>query len=212
MNTTNKWKKADTAVFWGEIAPCDHVVQIYENDKVFLDALAGFVGGGINSGECVIVIATTSHIKALNDRLCGYGIHIGTLIDDDRYIPVDAEDVLAKFMENGWPVEELFMQTVSDLIQRGVNKKRRVRAFGEMVALLWAQGLNGATVHLEHLWNKFCAQHKFPPFCAYPKTGFTQDITDSIKHICGCHTKMIDGTRSQLTEVMYADVPERKAV
>jgi hypothetical protein len=204
-----QWKKTSTDIFWGEIAPCDHVVQIYENDGVFLDALTGFVGGGINAGECVIVIATNSHLEALNARLLSYGISIHTLIDDDRYIPLDAEEILSGFMVNGWPEEELFMNTVSSLIRRGQSKQRRIRAFGEMVALLWAQGMNGATVRLEYLWNKFCEQNQFCLFCAYPKTGFTQDINESIMSICGCHTKMIEGSEKQLTEVVYANLPKK---
>lgn len=32
---TKDWEKTNMQVFWGEIAPCDHVVQIYENDEVF---------------------------------------------------------------------------------------------------------------------------------------------------------------------------------
>jgi hypothetical protein len=32
-------------VFWGEIAPCEHIAQFYEHDGVLLDTLAGFVGG-----------------------------------------------------------------------------------------------------------------------------------------------------------------------
>ena len=210
INTTKVWKRTSADIFWGEIAPCDHVVQIYENDGVFLDALSGFIGGGINSGECVIVIARGTHLKAIESRLNGYGIRVDTLIEDDRYIPLDAEEMLAKFMVNGWPDEELFMQTVSALIKRGNCKQRRIRAFGEMVALLWAQGLNGATVHLEYLWNKFSEQNEFCLFCAYPKTGFTQDINDSIMSICGCHTKMIEGAEKQLTEVIYTNLPKQK--
>ena len=53
---TGKQSKADT--FWGEIAPCDHVVQIYETDEIFINALVGFVGDGINSNDSCIVIAT----------------------------------------------------------------------------------------------------------------------------------------------------------
>jgi hypothetical protein len=40
-------------------------------------------------------------------------------------------------------------------------------------------------------------------FCAYPKVGITDDIADSIRHICSLHSKMIDGTGKQLTEVTY---------
>src|SRR5215216_1001738 len=136
MDNQNEWKKANADIFWGEIAPCDHVVQIYKNDGIFMDALAGFVGGGIKAGECVIVIATEAHRNALEQRLASYGIHVSSLIDDDSYIPLDAEETLSKFMVDGWPDETLFMETVSSLIERGECKERRIRAFGEMVALL----------------------------------------------------------------------------
>ena len=33
-------------VFWGEISPCEHLVQIYQDEGVFLNALEGFVAGG----------------------------------------------------------------------------------------------------------------------------------------------------------------------
>src|SRR5688500_4020280 len=104
----NNWKKIDTDIFWGEIAPTDHVLQIYENDEVFLDALAGFVGGGINAGDCVIVIATDAHLQALNNRLSSYGVHVPTLVSDERYVPLNAEATLSRFMVNGWPDETLF--------------------------------------------------------------------------------------------------------
>jgi hypothetical protein len=32
--------------FWGEIAPSEHLVQIYESDSAFTDTLEGFVAGG----------------------------------------------------------------------------------------------------------------------------------------------------------------------
>ncbi len=206
MRVSNDWKRTDTDIFWGEIAPCDHVVQIYENDNIFLDALSGFVMGGVKAGDCVIIIATAGHLKALNDRLTGFGIRVDQLIEEDRYIVLEAEEVLSKFMVDGWPDIRLFMQTITSLLDRGTSQKRRIRVFGEMVAILWAQGLNGATVHLEYLWNKFCEQHSFCLFCAYPKTGFTQNINDSIMNICGCHSKMIAGAVTQLNEVVYQTI------
>lgn len=213
INNQGGWKQVKADIFWGEIAPCDHILQIYENDGVFLDALTGFVGGGINAGDCCIVIATGNHLKALDARLESYGIHINSLISEYRYIPLDADETLSKFMINGWPDESLFNQTVIELLRRGRNHSNRgIRAFGEMVALLWAQGNNGATVRLEHLWNKFCQKETFCLFCAYPKSGFTEDISESMNHICCAHAKMIGGSEKQLTEIFYRDAVHMESV
>ena len=206
------WQRSNAKIFWGEIAPCDHVVQIYEDDNVFLDMLAGFAGSGINAGDCVVIIATTSHLIALEERLESLGVHVDSLIDNDRYIPLDAEKSLARFMVNDWPDEKRFNEFVTELLKRAHKYNRQVRAFGEMVALLWAQGHNGATVQLEHLWNQFCDKEAFCLFCAYPKSGFTQDINESIRHICGTHSKIISGTEKPMTELLYKNTYQRTAV
>jgi hypothetical protein len=209
MNSkSNEWEFSKADIFWGEIAPCDHVLQIYEDNDVFMEMLAGFVGSGINAGDSVIIIATPVHITSLEKRLNAHGINIEALVKADCYIPLDAEKTLAKFMVNNWPDETLFMELVSDLIRRAAKNGRKVRAFGEMVALLWAQGFNGATVHLEHLWNKFCQQHELSLFCAYPKIGFTQDATESFQHICQSHSRIITSSSKPLTEILYKTVSQ----
>jgi len=77
-----------------------------------------------------------------------------------------------------------------------------VRVFGEMVALLWAKGYPGATVHLEHLWSDFCKNVAFSLFCAYPKSGFTEGAAKSIVQICNSHAKVISGDKSS-KEIVY---------
>jgi hypothetical protein len=203
MNTNNEWNKCKTKVFWGEIAPCDHVVQIYEDNEAFLDTLAEFVTDGIHSDDCVIIIATQSHLNALSERLKAHSFDIESLISQDVYMPLDAEETLAKFMVDGWPDETLFIDTVMDLISKARKSNRQVRAFGEMVAVLWEQGHNGATVQLEHLWNKFCAIEAFCLFCAYPKSGFTQDAHTSIMNICAAHSKVISVDKKFPAEISY---------
>ena len=204
------WATSSNDVFWGEIAPCEHVVQIYENDEGFLDLLSGFVSGGVNAGECAVVIATAAHIEALNERLTAAGYSVSDLISQTQYIPLDAEETLSKFMVNDWPDENLFNKVISEVIKKAKGNNRKVRAFGEMVAILWAKGHIGATVRLEHLWNRFCENDAFCLFCAYPQSGFTQDASESVMHICSAHTKMITGAAKGNTRFFIDPLNKRK--
>ena len=178
-------------IFWGEIAPCEHLIQIYENDAAFLDSLEGFVVGGHQKGDGVIVIATPIHREALEDRLRLNGFDVELARSRDQFIALDAEETLAKFVVQGWPDEELFRAVISEVLDRARSGGRQVRAFGEMVALLWARGDKAGTVRLEHLWHEFTHEQEFPLFCAYPRIGFAQDPSTAVREICDVHTKMI---------------------
>ena len=192
MNKSADFPSSGTApIFWGEIAPCEHIAQFYEHDDVLLDALAGFVAGGLKPGESTIVIATPEHLEALERRLAASSGELVTAMMEDRYIALDANDALARFMVNHWPDEQLFVDFVTGLLQRARANGNRVRAFGEMVALLWANGDAGATVRLEHLWQQFCQSQSFSLFCAYPKAGFTKDPSKSLAEICEAHSRII---------------------
>lgn len=200
------WKKSNLQVFWGELAPCDHVIQIYENDKIFLDSLEGFVGSGIIAGEGIIIIATPEHIVALEDRLLSQGFDVAALKASGTYSALNAQETLNCFMKNDWPDEHLFFEFVNSLLKNMKQHNGKVRAFGEMVALLWEQGFNGATVKLETLWNQLHKKEEFTLFCAYPRIGFTGDITSSLKTICAEHHKIIDGSPRPSTEIYYKAV------
>lgn len=199
-------------VFWGEIAPCEHVVQIYESDDSFLDLLTGFVSGGVEAEECAVVIATTAHLAALEQRLTAAGYNVPALISNIQYVPLDAEETLSRFMINDWPDENLFNKVISEVLAKAKENKHKVRAFGEMVAILWAKGQVGATVRLEHLWNKFCENEAFSLFCTYPESGFTQDAAESVMHICSAHTKMITAGEKGKKDVLYKPVDRKTAI
>ena len=197
------WQQSNLQVFWGELAPCHHLVQIYENEKVFLDALEGFIGSGFIAGDAVIIIATAEHLIAIEERLKAQGFDIDALSSTDQFIPLEANEMLSRFMVNNWPDENLFFELITRLLKRVQKNNRKVRAFGEMVAILWQQGFNGATVQLEYLWNKLHENNDFTLFCVYPKIGFTQDIHTSMDLICSAHTKVIDGSPRPSTEIYY---------
>jgi hypothetical protein len=177
-------------VFWAEIAPCEHLVQVYEHERAFLETLAGFVGAGLQQGEVVVVIATAAHRSSLESCLSGLGHDIAGAQASRRYLALDAADVLSRFMVDGWPDDDRFAATIADILRQGLPGAR-VRAFGEMVALLWARGDHGATVRLEHLWDAYCKSNALALFCAYPRIGATRDPGESLAEVCALHSRVI---------------------
>ncbi len=178
-------------VFWGEIAPNDHIAHFYDDDESFLSTLAGFIAEGLAKKESAIIIATPQHLSALAHLLGSNGVDLMRPLAEDRYIALDASIALSAFMVDGRPKEEMFASLVGYLIKRASRNGRRIRAFGEMVALLWAQGNHTATVRLEQLWSEFCRDYGFCLLCSYPKAGFTQDPARSVAEICAHHTRFL---------------------
>jgi len=185
------WQQKKAEVFWGELAPSENLIQIYEDDEVFLNSLEAFVYAGIEADEVAIVIATPSHLNALSGGLLLKGVNMHAAREADLYIPIDANKALAEFMVYGSPDEALFKKFISGLIERA--KGRRIRALGEMVALLWGQGFRSATVKLEGLWNSLCHEGVFCLFCAYPNNRLSMDSRESIEDIRKQHSRVIAG-------------------
>lgn len=175
----------------GPIDAREHLVQFYEREGAFVGSLGDFVAGGLLHGESVIAIATAAHLGALDTRLRARGFDVDRAIIQDRYIPLDAASVLAQFMLNGWPDEQRFRAFVQGVLARARRGAPRVRAFGEMVAILWARGEHAATVHLERLWHAACHEHDFSLLCGYPKTGFASDAHAAIAQICAAHSDVV---------------------
>src|SRR5215813_10418056 len=43
---------------WRGMSPTDHFVQFYESDVALVDAVSGYIGAGLETGEGCVVIAT----------------------------------------------------------------------------------------------------------------------------------------------------------
>lgn len=158
------------------VGPCDHLLHVYRDETVLLDTLEGFVNGGFRGGEIVIVIATAAHLYALESRLKGNGRDIGQLQDSGQYVALDAAQVLDSFMVDGMPDQQRFDEAITARIEQAQQGGQHVRAFGEMVALLWTQGQREATLRLEQMWNGLCQQKQLSLFCAYPHgAGYSED-------------------------------------
>ena len=208
MNSGKNWQRSDSQTFWQEEGACSHVVQIYDNDEEFLDLLEGFVANGLKAGEAVVLVGTEAHLSALEMRLKLLDLDLAALKLQEQYLPFKAEEMLPKFMVNDWPDYSRFMQLASEMLSIARKIDRKVRVFGEMVALLWEQGKTGATIMLEQLWNMYCEKEPATLLCAYPKSAFPEGSNVSIQNICKHHTKRITSDANSKNELLYLDLSQ----
>jgi len=172
-----------------------HSVQFYGDESKFLTDLGRYVGAALGHGDSAVVIATHAHRAELKKRLHGNGFDTAYPRLKRRYIELDAAHTLSQFMVDGLPDPASFSEIIARVLVRarvaaeGENPK--VVAFGEMVALLWAQGSAEAAVRLERLWNDLAHTNSFSLHCAYPRAAFAPDHEDQFLKICAEHSQVI---------------------
>ena len=204
----------DALPAWRESDRQAHVVQFYEDDSFLVTEVSRFVGTALGAGDCAVVIATKAHREAIAKRLAANGLNIGVAIKQGRFINLDAVDTLAQLMIAGEPDVGRFTSVIADVIVRAKKaagrQDARVATFGEMVALLWAEGKKEAAIRLEQLWNSLAEAHTFSLYCAYPINGFSRrDSSEPFSKICAEHSSVLP-TESYLS--LIEEEERRRAV
>src|ERR1051325_8683770 len=139
----------------GGRAPEQHLVQFYASDGFLADEVTRFLAEGICDGEPAVIIASQAHRDAFMGHLHGRDIDTAQLIEAKRLVMLDAEATLAEFMVAGTPHPERFEHVVGGVLANlaATAPGKSIRAYGEMVDLLWRRGQQDAAIRLEELWN-----------------------------------------------------------
>ena len=126
------------------------------------------------------------------EHLCGRLIDCESARRSGSLLLLDAEDTLGQFMVGDAPDPELFEQNVGRLIQQMVDGRGRplIRAYGEMVDVLWKQGRPEAAIKLEILWNKLAMKFRFALLCGYAMGNFYKQARH-LDEVCAQHTQII---------------------
>lgn len=169
-----------------------HFVQFYETDDYLVSSVADFVSAGLKLGDAAVVVATGPHRDALQKSLTSSGHDVADAVAGGRLVLADAREVMTRFMRDGVPNGALFEDVIGQIVTRASAGGRGVRIFGEMVALLWADGNVPAAIRVEELWNDLAGSQRFALFCAYPMTAFKEPGTDeAFTDVCATHSHVL---------------------
>jgi CheY-like chemotaxis protein len=161
----------------------DHVVQFYDSDGFLTQEVARWFELGFRGNEACVMVANDAHRSLLAGELGA---------DADRIVFLDAAQQLAGFDGPDGVDPSLFERTVGRFVQHATAEGKRVRAFGEMVALLAERGRHGDALVLENCWNELIRRRHVDLLCAYPLALFDRaESRDAFRAVCGAHTHVL---------------------
>lgn len=157
---------------WGDLlsrpAEKAHMVQLYRDPTVLRDSVGRYLSDGFQCGDAAAVIATRGHWDDFRQTLEDRGHDVSRMKQEGRLAVLDARSTLDSFMRQGMPDEELFFGAVGPVLSSlSTGGAPNIRAYGEMVSLLWVDRQFDAAVRLEKLWNELAESCSFTLLCAY---------------------------------------------
>lgn len=182
-----------------------HDVQFYDSEEFLFASVSSFLVDGVRAGQPAVVIATESHRRGLEAAL--RALHIDVDDPATETVWLDARTTLAAFMEGGQPNRELFDATVGNVFARVMENRSYlvVRAYGEMVDLLWKDGNVEGAIALEDMWNALAHKYSFNLLCAYAMGNFFKETHgESFRRICDHH-----GTVKPTEAYLHSTEPDR---
>jgi PAS domain S-box-containing protein len=186
--------------FLVRLAEPSHIVQFYESEEFLCDLVGDYLAAGMMGGDRAIVFATEAHRQTFRGFLAARGIDVDRAFATGQLQLFDARETLARFMVDGMPDWERFQAVIGAAIDRSKSRSdrrpARVRAYGEMVDLLWREGNARAAIRLEELWNELGRMRSLSLLCAYVmgsfyKEGQSDGHPATLHQICRNHTHLL---------------------
>ena len=171
-----------------------HGVQFYNDPDGLCRIVGGFIGEGLEQGNLAVIIATPEHTERIESCLSDRGIDVDTQKRLGQLITCDARETLQLFMTDGLPNPGSFRRSIGEILTK-VGRGREhcaIRAYGEMVDLLWKDGREAAAIRLETLWNQLGSTHDFALLCGYSMGNFYKGA--AIDEIKAQHSHLVDDT------------------
>jgi hypothetical protein len=155
-----------------------HAVHIYDDVSDLARSVAAYLAGGFRVGDPGLLIVTPHRWKVFARELERGEWDPAAVERLGLLVRANAEEVLDSFMGDELPSAERFEQVVGGLVDEMSERfpGRTIRAFGEMVDVLWQRGQERAAIVLEELWNDLARTRQFALLCGYQLDIFELDV------------------------------------
>jgi hypothetical protein len=181
-----------------------HAVQFYEDEAYLVSSVSDFLAAGLALGQSVIAVATREHCDGFRRQLRSCGIDVDLALLRGQLSLVDAEEMLATFMDGPLPNANRCREAIVNVLRRHSRPSTTAphRVFGEMVDVLSTAGFIEGALQVERIWNELARAHRFSLLCGYSMRGFADGSHAShLELLCHEHEHVIPTERyTQMAE------------
>ncbi len=188
--------------------PEAHLVQLYgRDDRLLTRNVSRFLAEGLRRGDGLLTIASPEHIRSIATQLRderGYS----KAVLEGRLVFLEAQATLEKLMVDGLPDADRFDSVIGGTLKQVQTRAGHtgLRAYGEMVGILWTWNEYAAAARLEELWNQLLKSSHIRLFCGYPIDVFGEEFqVEKVDPLLCAHTHMLpvdDALESALDRAM----------
>ncbi len=179
-----------------------HIVQFYQGDEQALASnVARFFSDGLIRGEGVVAITRPGRRAAIVRALAELNVDVDAAVRGGSVVLLDAEETLARFIRHDGPDRLRFEGVIGPVLHdlRSATGTRDVRAYGEMVGILWESGRRADALRLEELWNGLLEREELQLFCGYPIDVFGPEFTvGGVDPVLCAHTHLAPANDGRL--------------
>lgn len=159
-----------------------HLVQFYKKSEYLAESVAEYIQLGLSKGDGIIILATRDHWQSLKNSLEQKNSSVEQYLTEGRLLYIDAHLALQKILDQGHPDKNTFMDFIQSILLH-MHAYPSIRAYGELVDLLCAEGKIREAIELEKYW------------------GEILQSTPSLSLMCGYNADYVDPNASSMTEV-----------
>jgi CheY-like chemotaxis protein len=168
-----------------------HDVVFCSSDAVLIGAFSRFIDGELREGNAVVAVVTAAHERRLQSSLEASHVDVALAIRQQRYLPVNVNELLAKATVNGCPDPLRYLDAAGDLLtevtRRATDNHARVAACGEGTSIFWSQGHVEAAIQIECLLDEIAMSRQMDILCAYPLAARDESVP-TVRRLCAEHT------------------------
>jgi two-component system cell cycle sensor histidine kinase/response regulator CckA len=165
-----------------------HLLTLYRTDGFLCGRVAAWLAEALRGDGGAIALTEARYHAHLRQALALEGVDADALTAAGRLVILDAAATLARILASGPPTTEAVRRVAGpwlDSVRAASGPE--IRAYGDMVNVLWERGQPDVALVLEQIWHELLQGTQVELLCGYRADPLSVGRVQGLQALCGAH-------------------------